>query len=91
MAREGDAGLQCLLNKLYTKSEFENTRKNGHQLQQSGSYCNLLQAELVRINNLYVTRSHELSLNLKTGNLRDLHVTNLQVLLVTLILKSCFY
>ena len=39
----------------------------------------------------YVTRSHEMSLNLKFGNLRYLHVSNLQVLLVILILKSRFY
>ena len=38
----------------------------------------------------YVTRSHEMSLNLKFGNLRYLHVSNLQVLLIILILKSCF-
>ena len=36
----------------------------------------------------YVTRSHEMSLNLKCDNLRYLHVSNLQVLLVILILKS---
>ena len=38
----------------------------------------------------YVTRSHEMSLNLKFGNLRYLHVSNLQVLLVILIIKSRF-
>ena len=38
-----------------------------------------------------VTRSHEMSLNLKFGNLRYLHVSNLKVLLVILILKSHFY
>ena len=38
-----------------------------------------------------VTCSHEMSLNLKFGNLRYLHVSNLQVLLVILILKSRFY
>ena len=41
--------------------------------------------------NLYVTRSHEMSLNLKIGNLRYLHVSNMKVLLVILILKSRFY
>ena len=35
-----------------------------------------------------VTRSHEMSLNLKFANLRYLHVSNLQVPLVILILKS---
>ena len=40
---------------------------------------------------IIVTRSHEMSLNLKFGNLRYLHVSNLQVLLVILILKSRFY
>ena len=40
---------------------------------------------------LNVTRSHEMSLNLKFGNLIYLHVSNLQVLLVILILKSRFY
>ena len=35
-----------------------------------------------------MTRSHEMSFNLKRGNLRYLHVSNLQVLLVILILKS---
>ena len=39
----------------------------------------------------YVTRSHEMSRNLKLGNLRYLHVSNLQVLLVILILESRFY
>ena len=34
---------------------------------------------------------HEMSLNLKLGNLRYQHVSNLQVLLVILILKSRFY
>ena len=38
-----------------------------------------------------VTCSHEMSLNLKFGNLRYLHVSNLQVLLVILIFKSHFY
>ena len=38
-----------------------------------------------------VIRSHEMSLNLKFGKLRCLHVSNLQVLLVILILKSRFY
>ena len=38
-----------------------------------------------------VTRSHKISLNLKFGSLRYLHVSNLQVLLVILILKSRFY
>ena len=38
-----------------------------------------------------VTRSHEMSLNLKFGNLRYLHASNQQVLLVILILKSRFY
>ena len=38
-----------------------------------------------------MTRSHGMSLNLKFGNLRYLHVSNLQVLLVILILKSRFY
>ena len=33
----------------------------------------------------YVTRSHEMSINLKFGNWRYLHVSNLQVLLVILI------
>ena len=42
-------------------------------------------------NSLLVTRFHEMSLNLKFGNLRYQHVSNLQVLLVVLILKSCFY
>ena len=35
-----------------------------------------------------MTRSHEMRLNLNFGNLRYLHVSNLQVLLVILILKS---
>ena len=39
----------------------------------------------------YMTCSHKMSLNLKSGNLRYLHVSNLQVLLIILILKSCFY
>ena len=39
----------------------------------------------------YVTLSHERGLDLKFGNLRYLHVANLQVLLVILILKSGFY
>ena len=38
-----------------------------------------------------VTRSHEMSLNWKLGTLRYLHVSNLQVLLDILILKSHFY
>ena len=39
-----------------------------------------------------VTRSHEMSLNyLKFGNMGYMHVSNLQVLLVVMILKSCFY
>ena len=38
-----------------------------------------------------MTRSHEMSFNLKFGNLRYLHVSNLQVLLVILILKSHLY
>ena len=40
---------------------------------------------------VYVTCSLEMSLNLKLGNLRYLHVSNMQVLLVTLILKSRLY
>ena len=40
---------------------------------------------------IIVTRSHEMSLNLKFGNLIYLRVSNLQVLLVILILKSRFY
>ena len=36
-------------------------------------------------------RSHEMNLNLKFGNLRYLHVSNLQVLLIILIFKSCIY
>ena len=36
----------------------------------------------------YVTRSHEMSLNLKFGNWRYLHVSNLQVLLVILIFTA---
>ena len=40
---------------------------------------------------IYMTCSHEMSLNLKFDNLRYLHVSNLQVLLVILILKSGFY
>ena len=40
---------------------------------------------------IFVTCSHEMSLNLKFGNLRYMHVSNLQVLLVILILKSHFY
>ena len=40
---------------------------------------------------IYVTRSQKMSLNFKFGNLRYLHVSNLQVLLVILILKSHFY
>ena len=39
----------------------------------------------------FVTCSHKMCLNLKSGNLWYLHVSNLQVLLVILILKSCFY
>ena len=39
---------------------------------------------------IYVTRSHKMSLNLKSGNLRYLQVSNLQVLLVILILKLRF-
>ena len=39
----------------------------------------------------WLTRSHEMSLNLKIGNLRYLHVSNLQVLLVILLLKSHLY
>ena len=40
----------------------------------------------------YVTHFHEMSLiNLKFGNLRYLHASNLQVLLVILTLKSRFY
>ena len=39
----------------------------------------------------FVTCSREMSLNLKFGNLRYLHGSNLQVLLVILILKSRFY
>ena len=38
-----------------------------------------------------VTRSHEMSLNFKFGSWRFLLVSNLQVLLVILILKSRFY
>ena len=38
-----------------------------------------------------VTDFHKMSLNLKFGNLIYLHVSNLQVLLVILILKSRFY
>ena len=38
-----------------------------------------------------MSRSQEMSLNLKFGNLRDLHVSSLQLLLVILILKSHFY
>ena len=38
-----------------------------------------------------VTRSYEMSLNLKYGNMGYLNVSNLQVLLIILILKSCFY
>ena len=38
-----------------------------------------------------VACSHEMSLNLKFGNLRYLHVSNLQVLLVILRLKSRLY
>ena len=38
-----------------------------------------------------MTRSYKMSLNLKFCNLRYLHVSNLQVLLVILILKSRFY
>ena len=38
-----------------------------------------------------MTRSHEMSLNLKFGSLRYLHVSNLQVLFVILLLKSRFY
>ena len=34
-----------------------------------------------------MTHSHEMSLNLKFGNLRYLHVSNLQVLLISLILN----
>ena len=40
---------------------------------------------------LNVTRSHGMSLYLKFGNLIYLHVSNLQALLVILILKSRFY
>ena len=36
----------------------------------------------------YVTRSHEMSLNLKFGNWRYLHVSNLQVLLIILIFTA---
>ncbi len=36
----------------------------------------------------YATRSHEMSLNLKFGNWRYLHVSNLQVLLVILIFTA---
>ena len=39
----------------------------------------------------FVNNSHEMCLNLKFGNLRYLHVSNLQVLLAFLILKSRFY
>ena len=38
-----------------------------------------------------MTRSYEMSLNLKFGSLRYLHVSNLQVLLVIQIVKSRFY
>ena len=41
--------------------------------------------------NSFVTRSHKMSLNLKFGNLTYLHVSNLQVMLIILILKSRFY
>ena len=34
-----------------------------------------------------VTRSHEMSFNLKFGNFRYLHVSNLQVLLVILVIN----
>ena len=37
---------------------------------------------------IYVTRSHEISLNLKFGSWRYLHVSNLQVLLVILIFTA---
>ena len=40
---------------------------------------------------IYVTHSQKMSPNFKFGNLRYLHVSNLQVLLVILILKSHFY
>ena len=39
----------------------------------------------------FVTHFHKMSPNLKFGNLIYLHVSNLQVLLVILILKSHFY
>ena len=50
-----------------------------------------LTTENVNISNHIVTRSHEMSLNLKFGNLRYLHVSNLHVLLVIFILKSPLY
>ena len=37
------------------------------------------------------TCSHQMSLNLKSGNLKYLHISNLQVLLAFFTLKSCFY
>ena len=44
-----------------------------------------------KFDTIYVTRFHKMSLNLKFGNLKYLHVSNLQVLLVILILKSHIY
>ena len=55
-------------------------------------YINFFQPDLTIIKiTTYVTHSHEMSLNLKSGNLRYLPASNLQVPLVILILKSCFY
>ena len=67
----------------YNKEQYR------HVYTQQASYIIAFSYE--RIKQAYVTCSHEMSLNLKSGNLRYLQVSNLQVLLAFLILKSRFY